>query len=211
MFANRESAGRQLGEALAALDLSDPAVLGVPRGGVVVAAEVARLLGADLDIIVPMKIRAPHQPELALGAVGPDGSTFLDSETIRILGVPEEYLHEEVSARMAEIGRRMVAYRGERPPPNVEGRAAIIVDDGIATGSTAIAAARSLRKMSPKHLILAIPVAPKASIPLLEAEVETVVCLSNPEPFLAVGRWYRRFDQVSDNEVKALLRQGVAS
>jgi predicted phosphoribosyltransferase len=211
MFDDRESAGRLLGEALALLELSDPIIFGIPRGGVVVAAEVARQIGGELDIIVPMKIRAPYQPELALGAVGPDGSTFLDEETIRMVGVSNDYLESEISERAAEIRRREIAYRGDRPAPGVKGRPAVIVDDGIATGSTTIAAARSLRKMAPAQLILAVPVAPAASISRLRDEVDRIVCLSTPEHFLAVGRWYRRFDQVTDEEVKALLRQGVSS
>lgn len=211
MFEDRESAGRLLGEALADLRLSDPIIFGIPRGGVVVAAEVARHIGGELDIIVPMKIRAPNQPELALGAVGPDGSTFLDEETIRMVGVSTDYLEREIAERIAEIGRREVAYRGERPPPSVKERTAVIVDDGIATGSTTIAAARSARKMGPDLLILAVPVAPAASMARVRDEVDRVVCLMTPEHFLAVGRWYRRFDQVSDDEVKTLLRQGVSS
>lgn len=211
MFEDRESAGRLLGEALAELDLADPVTFGIPRGGVVVAAEVARLIGGELDVIVPMKIRAPHQPELALGAVGPDGSAYLDDETIRLLGVSDDYLDQEIAERAGEIGRRMIAYRGDRDPASVEGRTAIVVDDGIATGSTTIAAARSLKKMSPQRLILAVPVAPRASLARLKPEVDEVVCLATPEPFLAVGRWYRHFDQVSDEQVKEVLQQGVTS
>lgn len=211
MFDDRSSAGRLLAEALVGLNVTDPVIFGIPRGGVVVAAEVARLIGGELDVIVPMKIRAPHQPELALGSVGPDGSTFLDSETIDMLRVSDDYLEGEIAERSDEIRRRMIAYRGGRPPAQVTGRVTIIVDDGIATGSTTIAAARSLRKMSPSQLILAIPVAPQASLARVEEEVDRVVCLSTPEPFLAVGRWYRQFDQVSDDEVKAVLSQGVAT
>lgn len=211
MFEDRESAGRLLGEALLLLELSDPIIFGIPRGGVVVAAEVARQTGGELDIIVTMKIRAPYQPELALGAVGADGSAFLDEETIRMVGVSSDYLKSEIGERTAEIRRREIAYRGDRLPPSVKDREAVLVDDGIATGSTTIAAARSVRKMAPKQLILAVPVAPAASISRLRDEVDRVICLSTPDHFLAVGRWYRRFDQVTDEEVKTLLRQGVSS
>lgn len=210
MFEDRRDAGRLLGESLDDLGLSDPVTFGIPRGGVVVAAEAARRIGGALDVVVPMKIRAPYQQELALGAVGPDGSTYLDEETMRLLGVSDDYLRREIDERTKEITRRTSAYRGDREPVAVEGRAAIIVDDGIATGSTAIAAARSVRKMRPRELILAVPVAPQASVARLEQEVDRLVCLIMPEPFLAVGRWYRHFDQVSDEQVKALLAQGVA-
>lgn len=210
MFEDRQQAGRLLGESVADLRLSDPVVFGIPRGGVVVAAEVARQTGGTLDVVVPMKIRAPHQPELALGAAGPDGSTYLDDETVRLLGVSEDYLRREIEQRMHEIARRTRAYRGDREQVPVEGRSAIIVDDGIATGATAIAAVRSVGKMTPGELILAVPVAPRASLVLLQQEVDRLIYIATPEPFLAVGRWYRHFDQVTDDEVKALLTQGVA-
>lgn len=209
MFEDRREAGRRLGDALSQIDLTDPVVFAIPRGGVVVAAEVAKRLDALLDVIVAAKIRAPHQPELGLGAVAPDGSVYLEEETIRMVGVPSGYLEQEIDARRLEILRRMESYRGRRDPPQIQGRSAIIVDDGIATGGTAIAAARAVGKMGPKETILAVPVAPAQSIPRLEREVDRVVCLSTPEPFLAVGRWYRQFDQVSDENVRALLQEGV--
>lgn len=210
MFDDRVEAGRLLGETIGALGISDAVTFGIPRGGVVVAREVVRQIGGTLDVVVPMKIRAPGQPELALGAVGPDGSTYLDEETIGLVGVSREYLERETAERSREIERRMIAYRGDREAVSVVGRISIIVDDGIATGSTTIAAARSVRRMAPRELILATPVAPRASLARVEQEVDRVICLSTPEPFLAVGRWYRRFEQVSDQEVKALLGQGVA-
>lgn len=209
MFQDRRDAGRQLGEALAELDLDDPVAFGIPRGGVIVAAEAAKRLGAELDVIVPAKVRAPYQKELGLGAVTSDGTTYLDDETIRILGVTQDYLDEEIRERTAEILRRTLAYRGDRAETSVAERSAILVDDGIATGGTAIAAARSVRKRSPKTLILAVPVAPTASASKLRGEVDRVVCLSTPEPFIAVGRWYRHFDEVTDDEVRAVLQQGV--
>lgn len=211
MFQDRHDAGRELGEALAQLDLDDPVAFGIPRGGVIVAAEVAKRIGAELDVIVPAKVRAPDQKELGLGAVTSDGTTYLDEETIRILGVTRHYLDEEIRERTGEILRRTLTYRGDREETAVAGRSAILVDDGIATGGTAIAAARSVRKRGPKTLILAVPVAPTASVSKLVAEVDKVVCLSTPEPFVAVGRWYRHFDEVTDDEVRAVLQQGVNS
>lgn len=210
-FDDREAAGRMLGEMLAALDPSDPVTLGIPRGGVIVAAEVAHVLGCPLDVIVPMKVRAPHQPELALGAVGPEGASFLDTSTISLLGVSDEYLAHEIAQRTEEIHRRQSAYRGDRDPIPVAGKTVIIVDDGIATGATVIAAARSLARQSPRRVVVAVPVAPLASISAIEQEVDRVVALITPEPFLAVGRWYRHFDQVTDEQVRSALGQGVAS
>lgn len=211
MFDNRKEAGRALGEVVVELDLKDPVVLGIPRGGVIVAAEVARRLGCPLDVIVPAKIRAPFQPELGLGAVAPDGSTYLDEDAIGMLGVSSEYLEREIAQRRGEIERRTLAYRGGREPAPVDGMSAIVVDDGIATGGTAIAAARAIRNLGPATITLAVPVAPQASLGRIEKEVDSIVCLSTPEPFLAVGRWYKHFDQVSDGEVEKALQQGVAS
>jgi putative phosphoribosyl transferase len=153
VFRNRRDAGRQLAERLVSEDVDNPVVFGIPRGGVIVALEVARRLGGLLDVIVPAKIRAPGQPELGLGAVAPDGSTYLDRQTMDLLGVNEEYLRREIEERRNEILRRTIAYRGDRDEVPLEGRTAILVDDGIATGGTAIAAARSLKSRKPAQLI----------------------------------------------------------
>ncbi len=206
IFRNREEAGVKLGESLLELSL-DPIVLAIPRGGVVVAAEVAKVLGATLDVIVPAKIRAPLQPELGIGAVAADGTRVLDDEAIRILGVSEDYLAEEIEMRLEEIRRRTIAYRGDRPETDLAGRDVVIVDDGIATGWTARSAARSVRNRNPKSVILAVPVAPLEGVSRLEGDCDRVVCLQSPEPFLAVGRWYRDFDQVGDEQVLAALRE----
>ncbi len=195
-----------LGETLLELSL-DPVVLAIPRGGVVVAAEAAKALRADLDVIVPAKIRAPFQPELGIGAVAADGTHVLDEEAIRILAVSEDYLAKEIEMRMEEIRRRTIAYRGNRPEAQVEGRDAVIIDDGVATGWTARSAARSVRNRNPKSVILAVPVAPMEGVSRLEQDCDRVVCLQSPEPFLAVGRWYRDFDQVDDDQVLAALRE----
>ncbi|MBW3588279.1 MAG: phosphoribosyltransferase [Actinobacteria bacterium] len=206
IFRNREEAGQMLGESLLELSL-DPVVLAIPRGGVVVAAQVARVLGASLDVIVPAKIRAPYQPELGIGAVAADGTRVLDEDAIAVLGVTEDYLAREIELRLQEIQRRAVAYRGDRPEIELAGRDVVIVDDGIATGWTARCAARSVRNRSPKSVILAVPVAPMEGVSRLEGDCDRVVCLQSPEPFLAVGRWYRDFDQVGDEEVLAALRE----
>jgi putative phosphoribosyl transferase len=211
MFSDRRDAGRQLAEALATDGVDSPVVFGIPRGGVILGLEVARRLGGLLDVIVPAKIRAPGQPELGLGAVAADGSTYLDRQTIELLGVGEDYLQREIDERRKEILRRMIAYRGDREPVALKGRIAILVDDGIATGGTAIAAARSLRSSDPEKLILAVPVAPRASLLKLEPEVDKVVCLRMPEPFVAVGAWYEDFGQVTDEQVREAIQEGVSS
>lgn len=207
LFRNRQEAGRELGRRLAELGLDRPVVVGIPRGGVVVAAVAAREVGGDLDVILPAKIRAPHQPELGLGAVAPDGTLVLDSQTIHMLGVPDEYLEMEIDRRRAEVERRTHAYRKEREPVELAGRTAVLVDDGIATGGTVICAARSLKRREPAELIIAVPVAPMSAPARLEKEADRVICLHTPEPFIAVGQWYDDFSQVSDEEVARALQE----
>src|SRR2546423_2177890 len=209
-FADRREAGRRLGQALESLRGEPRIVLGVPRGGVVVAAEVARSLDAPLDVVVPRKLGAPGNPELGLGAVAP-GVRVLDERLIRDLGVPRSYLEGEIAAQEREIERRTAAYRGDRPAVEVKGRAAVIVDDGVATGGTAVAALRWARHAGASRAVLAVPVAPKQAMAGLSAEADEVMVLGTPEPFYAVGQWYDRFDQVSDEEVVRLLRGGDAA
>ena len=204
LFADRTDAGRRLGERLAGDVTGDAVVLGIPRGGVVVAAEVGRVLGAPIDVVVPRKVGAPFNPELGLGAVAP-GVRFLDERLIRDLGVPSSYVEREIEDQQREIERREALYRGARPPVDVAGKTAIVVDDGVATGGTAIAALRWARAAGAAEVILAVPVAPPQSRRTLESEADRVVALAFPEPFHAVGQWYRDFDQVPDEAVVALL------
>jgi len=205
LFADRTDAGRRLGERLAGDVTGEAVVLGIPRGGVVVAAEVGHVLGAPIDVVVPRKVGAPFNPELGLGAVAP-GVRYLDERLIRDLGVPSSYVEREIEDQQREIERREALYRGGRPPVDVAGKTAIVVDDGVATGGTAIAALRWARAAGAAEVILAVPVAPPQSRRTLESEADRVVALAFPEPFHAVGQWYRDFDQVPDEAVVALLR-----
>lgn len=203
-FADRVEAGELLGEALLRLDLQDPVVLGIPRGGLVVAAEVARALGAPLDVVVPRKVRAPRNPELGLGAVAP-GVTYLDEDLVAALRVPAAYLAEEIETERIEVERRSAAYRSGRPPVELAGRAAIVVDDGIATGGTAIAALRWARSQGSARVVLAVPVAPPVARSRLAGEADLFVALAEPAAFYAVGQWYADFTQVDDDEVVRLM------
>jgi putative phosphoribosyl transferase len=176
------------------------------RGGVAVAAEIARALEAPLDVIVARKLGAPFQPELAIGAVARDAS-FINHSLIEMTGITTPELERITVAAMAEVRRYEERFREGRPPERVEGRDAIVVDDGLATGATAIAAARTLRKRGPKRIILAVPACAPQSAGSLEAEVDELVCLTRPYDFYAVGQFYEDFAQVQDDEVEALLRE----
>jgi predicted phosphoribosyltransferase len=204
-FADRTQAGRALAGRLEHLRGADVVVLGIPRGGVPVAAEVARALGAELDVVVPRKVGAPRNPELAIGAVAP-GVRVLDETLLARLGVDDAYLEREIADQEREIERRTRAYRGDRPPLEVRGRVAIVVDDGVATGSTVVAAARWVRAQGASRTVIAIPVGPTQALVRLRSEADEVVVFATPEPFYAVGQWYARFDQLTDDEVVAILR-----
>ncbi len=209
-FRDRREAGRRLAEALEGYRARRPYVLAIPRGGIVVGYEVAVALAAPLDVVVPRKLRAPYNPELAIGAVASDGSVYYDSPLVGTLRVPEDYLQEEIAFQLDEIRRRVVLYRGDRPQPDLGGRAAIVVDDGIATGSTMIAALRATRAMHPVVLVAAIPVAPPEGVENLRREADEVVCLTTPMMFYAVGQFYEDFAQTADEEVTTLLRRREA-
>ena len=183
----------------------DVIVLGIPRGGVVVAYEVAQALGVPLDVYITRKIGAPHNPELAIGAVASDGGIVLDHDLIRQLGVPENYVEKETERQRQEIERRAREYRGDRPPLELAGKTVVVIDDGVATGATTMATLRALKKQKPQELILAIPVGPPETVKELSKEADRVVCLSTPRLFWAVGAFYTVFDQTPDEEVKQLL------
>jgi len=205
-FRDRREAGQLLAKELDFLkDREDAVVLGIPRGGVVVAYEVAQAIGAPLDVYITRKIGAPHNPELAIGAVASDGRTVLDHDLVRQLGVPKDYVEEETERQRREIERRAREYRGDRPPLDLAGKTVVVVDDGVATGATTMATLRALQKQEPKELILAIPVGPPDTVKQLGEEADRVICLSTPRLFWAVGAFYAVFDQTQDEEVKRLL------
>jgi putative phosphoribosyl transferase len=208
-FDDRAAAGRALGARLAALRLADPVVLALPRGGVPVGLEVARALNAPLDLLLVRKIGVPWQPELAVGAVMDGGEPVLviEPHVQAEARIDRAYIERRAREELEEIERRRALYLAQRAPEPVAGRTAIVVDDGIATGTTMRAALRGLRRRGPSRLVLAVPVAPPETIDALRAEVDDVVCLAQPVPFGAIGYFYRDFHQLGDDEVIALMRQ----
>jgi putative phosphoribosyl transferase len=203
-FEDRAEAGRAVARALERLAGRDVVVLAIPRGGVEVGAEISRAHGWPLDLVIPRKIGAPGNPELGLGAVAP-WVRVLDERMLRTLGVSPGYLDREIAEQEEEIRRRAEAYRRGRPPVELRDRVAVVVDDGVATGGTAAAALRWARSQDAARVVLAVPVAPAEAVRRLAEECDEVVCLDTPEPFMAVGQWYRSFPQTSDGQVVALL------
>lgn len=209
VFADRTQAGRLLAQDLLALKLIDPVVLALPRGGVPVAAEVASALHAPLDLLLVRKIGAPGHRELAVAAVaeGPLPVVVVDDETLQMTGASRAYVDREAKEELREIARRRTAYLGDRPSLPLEGKTAVVVDDGIATGTTVRAALQALRRRKPARLVLAIPVAPREVVAALRADVDDLVCLSQPPYFHAVGAHYADFHQVPDEEVVRILEE----
>jgi putative phosphoribosyl transferase len=206
-FANRQAAGRVLADELTKRHLVDPVVLALPRGGVPVAAEIAKALKAPLDLVLVRKIGVPFQPELAAAALvdGGEPEIVINEDVINLAGVHRDYIDQQAKRELAEIERRRRAYLGDRPRVPVEGRTLIVVDDGIATGASMRAALKALRRRRPKALVLAVPVAPVDVIEALRAEVDQLICLATPEPFYAIGLHYLDFRQLSDQEVVSSL------
>ena len=206
LFSDRVDAGRRLVSALRGLVDKDAIVLAIPRGGVVVGYEVAKALGVPLDVIIPRKIGAPGNPELAIGAMTEDGTVLLNERLVEQLQVSDYYIKRESAAQKLEIQRRLKLYRGEVPYPSLANRDVILVDDGIATGFTMKAALASVRKRGAKTVVVAIPVGPPSTIMELEQEADHVVCLHTPSSFYAIGQFYRDFTQTRDEEVTILLK-----
>jgi predicted phosphoribosyltransferase len=201
-FANRREAGRALAARLAEQAWHDPVVLGLPRGGVPVAAEIARALGAELDVVVARKIGAPDHPEYGVGAVTADSAPIYDPAVLKALGLTEEQLAGTCDRERTEAARRTALYRGDRPPLEVAGRDVLVVDDGLATGVTARAALHWVDRLGPNRVVLAVPVAARESLATFGTPV---VALLVPHSFGAVSRWYDRFEQTSDAEVLEVL------
>ncbi|MGW5974263.1 phosphoribosyltransferase [Streptomyces sp. NPDC055186] len=216
LFRDRREAGRELAERLRGMQgdgaLPEPVVLALPRGGVPVAHEIAEALEAPLDVLVVRKIGAPFHREVGVGAMAGDEVPLFDPSTLRALGLSEADLDSVVERERVELRRREQLYRQDRPAPELRGRTVIVVDDGLATGSTARAALRFVRRQAPARVVLAVPVGSPESVERMRAEADEVVCPHRPAGFMAVGEWYADFDQLTDEDVLTALhrRQGAA-
>ncbi len=211
-FIDRRDAGRQLAQRVAALKLDNPIVYALPRGGVPVAAEIAAVLHAPLDLVLVRKIGAPMQPELAVGAIV-DGETpelVINHDIARHTGATQEYIDDACARELAEIERRRARYLANRPRPDPKGRTVIVVDDGIATGATAIAALRALKKRGAARRIVAVPVSPPDTVERLEKEADEVICLMQPLEFWGISGFYLDFHQLEDEEVTRALEAAAA-
>jgi predicted phosphoribosyltransferase len=207
-FRDRVHAGRFLAERLRKYaNRPDVLVLALPRGGVPVAHEVAKALHAPMDVFLVRKLGVPGRDELAMGAVASGGVRVLNEDVVRSLGIPDSAIDLVASKELTELSRREKAYRGDRPEPDIRGRTVILVDDGLATGSTMRAAVEALRTKQPAKIVVAVPIAAPETCDALSREVDEVVCALTPEPFYAVGLWYDDFDQTTDDDVRALLAE----
>ena len=204
IFKDRVDAAKRLAKKLEWLKKEDPIILAIPRGGVVTGDVIASELGTKLDIVVSRKVGAPHNQELAIGAVTHDGSYFPNVDITMMLNVPQKYIDSEISAQMKEIERRLMRFRGSKDY-HLEGKTVVLVDDGIATGATMFVAIQWVKKQKPKQLIVAIPVGPKDTIEKLNEVVDKVIVLQSPLYFNAVGEFYREFDQVEDYQVQEIM------
>jgi len=208
LFQDRSEAGRILARQLEKYkNRPDVLVLALPRGGVPVAYEVAKELNAPLGIFLVRKLGVPGHEEVAMGAIATGGIRILNEDFIRQLGIPKRVVDAVTAREQQELERRERLYRGEQPAPDIKGRTVIIVDDGLATGSTMKAALAALRKQQPAKLVVAVPTAPPETCDSLRADADEVICAVTPDPFLAVGAWYRGFDQTTDDEVRDLLKR----
>lgn len=204
-FHERRQAGRELARLLVHLREEDLLVLALPRGGVPVGFEVAAALKAPLDVFIVRKLGAPGHEELAMGAIASGGVRVLNDDVVQSMKIGSQEIEQVTRREKEELARREVLYRGDRPPVKVEGRTVILVDDGLATGSTMKAAATALRSLKPRKLVVAVPVAAQETCEAFRHEVDEIICALTPDPFYAVGRWYEDFRQTEDEEVQELL------
>ncbi|HVX64110.1 MAG TPA: phosphoribosyltransferase family protein [Pirellulales bacterium] len=211
MFRDRADAAQQLAKKLRRRTFRNPLVLAIPRGGVATGAVLARELGADLDVVLARKLRAPYQPELAIGALSEAGEVYLNHHADEALGITEEYLAEERQRQLGEIARRKRLFRQVKPQEPIAGRSVIVTDDGIATGSTMIAALQMIKAQHAHETIVAVPVASPDRLVAVRQWCDEVVCLLAPETFWAIGQFYRDFSQVEDEEVVEILREFAVS
>lgn len=212
LFHDRRHAGRILaGQLRHYANRSDVIVLGLPRGGVPVAYEVAGAISAPLDVFLVRKLGLPGQPELAMGAIATGGVRVLNEDVVGSLQIPDDEIDAVAAVEQQELQRRERAFRDERPPPDVEGKVVILIDDGLATGSTMRAAVRAVRQLKPARIVVAVPVAARSTCKELEADADEVVCVHACEPFYAVGLYYHDFSQTTDEEVRQLLGEAWAS
>lgn len=208
LYSNRSEAARLLAAALQPYaGRSDVLILGLPRGGVPVAYEVAQTLKAPLDLMLVRKLGVPGHAELAMGAIATGGIRVLNTEVIEELGISDAAIERVTAREQQELQRRDQVYRDHRPPPDMEGRCVILVDDGLATGATMRSAIAAVRRQQPAQLVVAVPVAPPHTVAVLREEADEVVCPATPEPFFSIGLWYEDFAPVTDEEVRVLLKQ----
>lgn len=210
LFKDRRQAGELLAQKLQIYRCRSPLILAVPRGGVVVAEPILDQLGGKLDLLITRKIGAPWQPELAIGAVAGDGLIMLNERLVEQMGVPKRYIDQAAAEEQRETRRRLERYRGKRPLPEVDGSLVILVDDGVATGFTLLAALKALRRQQPRELVLAVPVGPPDTFARLRPEVDALFYLEAPPDFAAVGQFYANFDQVDDSTVVSILSRAWA-
>jgi putative phosphoribosyl transferase len=205
MFRDREDAARQLAEIVRRRHLKDPLVLGIPRGGAVTAADLANEIGAEMDVVLARKLRAPDAPELAIGAISENGEVYFNHAVHQVPGLSDSYVHQECQIQLQEIARRKKMFRAVRPVAPIMGRTVIVTDDGIATGSTMIAALQATRVQNPLSLVVAVPVASPDRLREVRHWCDDVICLLTPRFFYSVGQFYDEFEPVSDEEVLELL------
>jgi putative phosphoribosyl transferase len=207
LFYDRTDAGRRLAKLLKRRIQGPCIVLAIPRGGVVVGYEVAKELGCPLDVVISRKVGAPAQPELAVGAVAEDGAVFVDEEIAGLVGVSRDYVERRAREELREVRRRAEEYRGGREMPDLSGKTVILVDDGLATGLTMMAAVHMARNKGAEKVVVAVPVSPPETVAKLRRHADEVICLETPTNFYAIGQFYERFDQLTDEETNSILRK----